>query len=160
MDNFDYEEDIPIKITTSQFEDICNDLFEKIEFKIQELFDKSESPIKKEEINSIILIGGATRMPGIKKLLKKIFKDENKIKDSINPEEAVSIGAALEAAKIEESQRINFTLQDIIPYNLGIAVANQNINEINKGEKMYTLIKKFSRIPTEQLKEKSFGYYR
>ena len=156
MDNFDYEEDIPIKITTSQFEDICYDLFEKIEFKIQELFDKSESPIKKEEINSIILIGGATRMPGIKKLLKKIFKDENKIKDSINPEEAVSIGAALEAAKIEESQRINFTLQDIIPYNLGIAVANQNINEINKGEKMYTLIKKFSRIPTEQLKEKSF----
>ena len=155
MDNFDYEEDIPIKITISQFEDICYDLFEKIEFKIKELFSNGESPIKKEEINSIILIGGATRMPGIKKLLKKIFIDENKIKDSINPEEAVAIGAALDAAKIEESQKINFTLQDIIPYKLGISVANQNINEINKGEKMYVLIKKFSRIPCKS-EEKSF----
>ena len=151
MDNFDYEEDIPIKITSSLFEDICYDLFEKIKFKIEELF--SESPIKAEDIDSIILIGAATRMPGIKKLLKKKFRDENKIKDSINPEEAVAIGAALEAAKIEESQKINFTLQDIIPYNLGISVANQNINEINKGEKMYTMIPKFSKIP-EESKEK------
>ena len=153
MDNFDYEEDIPIKITSSKFEDICYDLFTKIKFKIQELF--SDSPIKAEEVDSIILIGGATRMIGIKKLLKKIFKDENKIKDSINPEEAVAIGAALEAAKIEESQRINFTLQDIIPYNLGISVANQNINEINKGDKMYTIIKKGEKIPNES-KEYSF----
>ena len=155
MDNFDYEEDIPIKITASQFEDICYDLFEKIEFKIKELFSDDESPIKKEEINSIILIGGGTRMPGIKKLLKKIFIDENKIKDSINPEEAVAIGAALEAAKIEENQKINFTLQDIIPYRLGISVANQNINEINKGEKMCVLIKKFSKIPCKS-EEKTF----
>ena len=38
MNNFDYEEDIPIKITLSKFEDICYDLFEKIKFKIKELF--------------------------------------------------------------------------------------------------------------------------
>ena len=151
MDNFDFEEDIPIKITASQFEDICYDLFEKIKFKLEELF--SESPIKAKDVDSIILIGGATRMPGIKKLLKRIFGDENKIKDSINPEEAVAIGAALEAAKIEENQRINFTLQDIIPYNLGISIANQNIEEINKGEKMYTMIKKFNKIPTESKEE-------
>ena len=147
MNNFDYEEDIPIKITLSKFEDICYDLFEKIKFKIKELF--SDSPIDIKEVDSIILIGGATKMPGIKKLLKTIFGDENKIKDSINPEEAVAIGAALEAAKIEENQRINFILQDIIPYNLGISIANQNINEINKGDKMYTLIKKFTKIPKE-----------
>ena len=153
MDNFDYEEDIAIKITQSHFEDICSDLFEQIKNTIKELF--SESPKKSKDIDSIILIGAATRMTGIKKILKNIFGDENKIKDSINPEEAVAIGAALEAAKIEERNKINFILQDIIPYNLGISIANQNINEINKGEKMYIMIKKFAKIPCES-KEKEF----
>ena len=153
MDNIDNEEDIPIKITQSKFEEICSDLFDRINKTIDELF--RDSPIKKENINSIILVGGATRMPGIKKLLKKHFIDENKIKDSINPEEAVAIGAALEAAKIEEKQKVNFILQDIIPYNLGISVANQNINEINKGEEMYVMIKKYTKIPWES-KEKTF----
>ena len=153
MDNFDYKEDIPIKITKSHFEEICSDLFEQIKMTIKELF--SESPIKYNDIDSIILVGGATRMSGIKKLLKNIFEDENKIKDSINPDEAVAIGAALEAAKIEEKNKINFILQDIIPYNLGISTANQNINEINKGEKMYIMIQKFTKIPWES-KEKAF----
>ena len=153
MDNFDYEEDIAIKITQSRFEDICSDLFEQIKKTIKDLF--IESPKKSEDIDSIILIGGATRMSGIKKILKNIFGDENKIKDSINPEEAVALGAALEAAKIEEKNKINFVLQDIIPYNLGISIANQDINEINKGEKMYTMIKKFTKIPWET-KEKQF----
>ena len=156
MDNFDYEEDIAIKITQSNFEDICSDLFEQIKNTIKELFsDFSESPINSKDIDSIILIGGATRMSGIKKILKNIFKDESKIKDSINPEEAVAIGAALDAAKIEEKNKINFILQDIIPYNLGISIANQDINEINKGEKMYIMINKFKKIPCES-KEKKF----
>ena len=153
MDNFDYKEDIAIKITQSKFEDICSDLFYQIKKTLKELF--SDSPIKPKDIDSIILIGGATRMPGIKKILKNIFGDENKIKDSINPEEAVAIGAALEAAKIGEKNKINFILQDIIPYNLGISSANQDINEINKGEKMFIMIKKYTKIPWET-KEKSF----
>ena len=153
MDNFDSKEDIPIKITQSHFEEICSDLFEQIKITIKELF--SESPIKYNDIDSVILVGGATRMSGIKKLIKNIFEDENKIKDSINPDEAVAIGAALEAAKIEEKNKINFILQDIIPYNLGISIANQNINEINYGEKMYIMIRKFTKIPWET-KEKVF----
>ena len=103
--------------------------------------EKKKEP---KDIDSVILIGGATKMIGIKNILNTIF-GENKIKYNINPDETVAYGATLQCAKIEEKDKINFNLQDIIPYNLGIAVKNQNKNEDK--ELMYTIIKKNSKIP-------------
>ena len=80
-------------------------------------------------------------------MLKRIF-GERKIKDNINPDEAVAFGATLESAKVEKKEKVNFILQDIIPYNLGIAVLNQNQEEIKKGMIMYPIVKKYSKIPS------------
>ena len=142
LDNLFDKEDICIKITREKFESICKHLFDKIKLIINDLLtEKKKEP---KDIDSVILIGGATKMIGIKNILNTIF-GENKIKYNINPDETVAYGATLQCAKIEEKDKINFNLQDIIPYNLGIAVKNQNKNEDK--ELMYTIIKKNSKIP-------------
>ena len=145
IDKFYNEEDLSYRITQDKFAELCNDLLKKIEQKIDELLEDAKK--KPEDILAVILVGGATRMKCIKDLLKKKF-GEKKIKDNINPDEAVAIGATLECSKIEKKDKINFTLQDIIPYNLGIATLNDNINDIQKGDLMFNIIKKYNKIPT------------
>ena len=144
IDHFIDNEDFFVKITKDKFEEICSYLFDQIKSVIYELLENiGKSP---EDIDYVILIEGATRMVGIKNLLKTIF-GERKIKDNLNPDETVAFGATLQCAKIEQKDKINFNLQDIIPYDLGIAVANKNIKELNKGAIMNILIPKYSKIP-------------
>ena len=144
VDQFFDKEDFFEKITRDKFEELCKKLFDQIKSVIDELL--KNVVVKIEDIDSVILIGGATRMVGIKNLLKSIF-GERKIKDNINPDETVAYGATLQCAKIEQKDKINFNLQDIIPYNLGIAIVNKNIKELNKGQIMNILIPKYSKIP-------------
>ena len=151
VEDFYEGEDFCERITKYEFEKICKDLFIKIEHIIDDLL--SEIGFSSEDIESVVLIGGATRMTGIRDILKKKF-GERKIKDNIDPDEAVAFGAALQCAKLEQKDESNFILQDIIPYNLGIAIMNPNKNEISKGEIMYNFIKRYSKIPTNS-EEKS-----
>ena len=151
VDNFYKEDDLCIKLSLDLFETICKDLFERINNLIKEVLE--DVGRNASEIDKIILVGGATRMIGVRNLLKKLFS-EDKIKDNINPDEAVAIGATLDAAKIERSDKMNFVLQDIVPYNLGISSYNANINEIGN-DLMNTIIKKYSKIPCSE--EKSFN---
>ena len=144
VDNFYGEEDLCVKMTLSLFETICKELFNRINDIINEVLE--EVGKNTADIDQVILVGGATRMVGVKNLLKKKF-NEDKIKDNINPDEAVAIGATLEAAKIEINDKMNFVLQDIIPYHIGIGIFNQNMKEIKKGDIMDTIIKKYSKIP-------------
>jgi hypothetical protein len=55
----------------------------------------------------------------------------------------VAIGATLNAAKLQIKQNMNFVLQDIIPFNIGIAVQNPNHEDVKNKEVMYTIIKNF-----------------
>ena len=146
IDNFFGNCDLEIKITRNKFNDLCQEIYNRIESLIVDLLNE----IGKEpaEIDEIILVGGATRMPGIKDLMKRIFR-EDAVKDNLNPDEAVAFGATMEAAKIEEKDKINFNLQDIIPFKLGIGSYNRDLNDrkIN-GDLMYPIIKKNSKIPS------------
>ena len=150
LDNFFNEDDLCIKMTITLFESICKDLFNRISKIINEVLEEVGKNIS--YVDKVILVGGATRMCGIKELLKKIF-GEDKIKDNLNPDEAVAIGATLEAAKIEINNKMDFVLQDIIPYNLGIGILNKDPNDIRKGDKMDIIIKKYSKIPSSSLNE-------
>ena len=152
VDNFYGEEDLYIKMTLNLFENICQKLFRRINDIINNVLEEAGKNIS--DIDKVLLVGGATRMIGIKSLLNKIF-GESKIKDNINPDEAVAIGATLEAAKIEINDKMHFVLQDIVPYNIGISVINPKIDEINKGDIMYQVIKKYSKIPCSE--EKTFS---
>ena len=150
VDNFFNEDDLCIKISLDLFEDICKDLFDRINVIINEVLE--EVGKNTSDIDKVILVGGATRMHGIKNILKKIFKEE-KIMDNLNPDEAVAIGATLEAAKIEISSKMNFDLQDIIPYNLGIGILSNDIDDITKGDIMEVIMRKYTKIPFSKSKK-------
>lgn len=101
------------------------------------------SPFKKEDIDEIILVGGQTRMPKIQNAVKELFgKEPNK---TINPDEVVAAGAAIQAG-IFQGDVSDITLVDVIPLSLGIETL---------GGVATKLIEKNTHIPTK--KEQTFS---
>ena len=151
IDNLYDNNDLIIKIKQKEFERICKPLYTRIKEKVD--FVLKEEDISADKIDKVILVGGATRMCGIKELLISIF-GEKKIKDDINPDEAVAIGATLEAAKMQIKDKMNFNLTDITPYNIGIPTKDPNDKNPDVEGIMYPIIKKYSKIPCNN--EKTF----
>ena len=150
INNLFNNQDLNEVITRDNFEESCKDLFKKINDSLDEALIKSE--IKKSEIHEIILVGGSTRIPKVKQLVKDYFPDSN-INDSINADEAVAYGATLAAEKIlynKDELISNFHLLDIIPLSLGTDIKNNSDNlEIQKeGCEMSIIIKRGTTIPT------------
>lgn len=109
------DRDFNISLSREKFEYLCKDLMEKIiSPTVQALEDAQLTP---ENINRIILVGGATRMPAVRRLAKEIF-GKNPYTD-INPDEAVAMGAAIQAGVLTGKIN-NVTLVDVTPLSLGI----------------------------------------
>ena len=149
IENFFKNEDLKIRIKREEFEDKCNDLFRKLEKSLDDALINAK--LTKDEINEIILVGGSTRIPKVKKVVENYFPN-CKINDSINPDEAVAIGATIEAEKILHNNNesiSNFLLKDITPLSLGTNVLNKSTDPKIKGEGdvMSVIIKRGTPIP-------------
>ena len=124
-----YNEDLSLEITRDLFEEICGSLFDKCISPISELLQKLG--ISEGCIDEVILIGGSTKIPRIRRMLKNLFYQEPNT--SINPDEAVAYGAAIMAAKLSgtEGKDINeILIKDITPFTLGIAVYHPEVSNV------------------------------
>merc|ERR1719160_2043903 len=134
-------DDFYTSITRARFEELCSDLFKGTLEPVEKAL--RDAKMDKSSIHDIVLVGGSTRIPKIQKLLQDFFngKEMNK---SINPDEAVAYGAAVQAAILtrDHSDEIgDVLLLDVAPLSLGIETA---------GGVMTSLIKRNTTIPTKQ----------
>lgn len=106
---------IQMKLTRAQLEQMTSDLVERTMGPVKKCLE--DAKMKPEEINEVILVGGQTRMPKIQETVKGYFKKEpNK---SVNPDEVVAVGAAIQGAIISGEVK-DILLLDVTPLTLGI----------------------------------------
>ena len=83
------------KITRAKFEELCNDLFRSCLEPVEKAL--KDAKLDKNQIHEVVLVGGSTRIPRVQQLLQEFF-DGKQLNKTINPDEAVAYGAAIQAA--------------------------------------------------------------
>lgn len=128
-------------ITRARFEELCSDLFRSTLEPVDKVL--RDAGVDKSEVREVVLVGGSTRIPKIQKLISSHFNNK-KLDLSINPDEAVAYGAAVQAAILsgdtsEKTQDV--LLIDVTPASLGIETA---------GGVMTVLIKSNTTMPVKR----------
>ena len=103
-------------LTRAQFEQMTDELFERTKSPCQKAL--ADANLAADKIDEVILVGGSSRMPKVQEVVKQIFGKEGS--RSVNPDEAVAIGAAIQGGIINNDVKQDILLLDVTPLSLGI----------------------------------------
>ena len=110
---------LQMEISRSKFEAIIHDLIER--HRAPMLQALKDAGLSTSDIDDVLLVGGTTRVPAIQNLVKEVFgKEGNK---SVNPDEAVAIGASIQGGILNNDVKQDIVLLDVTPLSLGIETA-------------------------------------
>lgn len=140
--------DFSISISRAKFEELCMDIFKKTIVPVEQVL--RDAKISKQDIDDIVLVGGSTRIPKIQQMLSEFFNGKELCK-SINPDEAVAYGAAIQGCLLSGNSKelgTDLLLIDVAPLSLGIETS---------GSSMTNIIDRNTTIPCK--KQKVFSTY-
>ena len=135
FDGIDYNS----SITKAKFEQLCEELFKSTLDVVKQVIDGTKKTLNKpdfgkEHIDDVILVGGSTRIPKVQELLSSFF-DGKKLNKSVNPDEAVAFGAAIQGSILTkcEGGKTGLLIMDVTSLSLGCGVINDvMVNVIDK----------------------------
>jgi molecular chaperone DnaK len=106
---------LELTLTRAKFEELCSDLIDRCRIPVENAI--RDGKIDKSRIDEIVLVGGSTRIPAVKELVKRILgKDPN---ETVNPDEVVAVGAAIQAGVLAGEVK-DILLLDVTPLSLGV----------------------------------------
>nr|XP_048703251.1 heat shock 70 kDa protein 4L isoform X3 [Caretta caretta] len=107
--------DVSSKMNRAQFEQLCAPLLAKVELPLRTVMDQAK--LLREDISSIEIVGGATRIPAVKEQISKFFCKD--ISTTLNADEAVARGCALQCAILSPAFKVReFSITDVVPYSI------------------------------------------
>lgn len=115
--------DMNILLTRAKFESLCSDIFQRTMKPVEVVLQ--DAKMSKSEVDDIVLVGGSTRIPKIQEMLSNFFNGKA-LSQSINPDEAVAYGAAVQAAILsgtKDEKLDQILLLDVAPLSLGVETA-------------------------------------
>ncbi len=127
---------LTMKITRSKFEELIDHLVEQCKKPVLQALE--DAGMKPSEIDEVVLVGGSTRVPKVRQIVKEIFGKEPH--QGVNPDEVVAVGAAIQGSVLA-GERTDVLLLDVTPLTLGIET---------EGGVMTALVERNTTIPVEK----------
>lgn len=139
-----------LEVTAKEYEQACQLLFERIKKPIERAL--RDARIRLEDIDEVVLVGGATKLPAIRRFVGRLMG--RPAKSGISPDEAIVIGAGLQAAMKERNHDVKeIVLTDVCPYSLGTDTSIRGIGDTLESGYFDPIIERNTVVPASRTKK-------